>query len=211
MEWTADLLKAMARSKQAQDDYDKMPLAAWCAKYLLAGDHCKFCRSAGTCPAIEQRATDAAGVWFNDLDQPQFSNAPSTMSPEELSKKLDLLDLIQEWMNAVRHHATDVAQSGVEIPEYQLSETIGHRKWKEEEDKVREHLFLKADLTDDQVFNKKLKSPAQVEKVLGAKRKAIVDTMTHRPVTGVSLVRKTKTTRPAVPAAVNKHFAPIED
>jgi hypothetical protein len=114
-------------------------------------------------------------------------------------------------MNAVRHHATDVAQSGVEIPEYQLSETIGHRKWKEEEDKVREHLFLKADLTDDQVFNKKLKSPAQVEKVLGAKRKAIVDTMTHRPVTGVSLVRKTKTTRPAVPAAVNKHFAPIED
>src|SRR5690606_2525183 len=102
------------------------------------------------------------------------------------------------------------ANAGVAIPNYQLTEKIGHRKWKGDEDQVREHLFLKADLTDEQVYNRKLKSPAQIEKVLGAKRKAIVDDLVERPITGTNLVRVDKTTRPPARAAVNKHYSAIE-
>lgn len=212
MEWTADLLERMKLSAHAKAQFATMPRAAWAAAYLAAGDHCKFCRAAGICPAIEQRAMDAVGVWFDDLDQPQISNSnqPENMTPEQLSKKLDLMDFVTEWVNSVRHHAHELANTGVEIPNYQLTEKIGHRKWVGDEDQVREKLFLSADLTDDQIFNRKLKSPAQIEKVLGAKRKHLVEDMTERPVTGTNLVRVDKTTRPPARAAVNKHFSAIE-
>lgn len=215
MEWTADLVDAMRRSAQAMADFDKGPRAAWNAMHLNAGDHCKFCPVAGSCPALEQRALDAAGVWFDDLDKPQISNSkqPDSMSPEQLSKTLDMLDMIDEWCNAVRAHAHQLAESGVAIPEYQLTEKIGHRKWKnkDEEDKVLEALFVQADLTVEEATTRKLKSPAQVEKVLGAKRKHLIAGLVERPVTGTNLVRSTKTTRAAVPPSVNKHFSVIED
>jgi hypothetical protein len=213
-EWTADLLAAMHRSKQAKTDLATMPFAAWAAKYLVAGSHCKFCPVAGTCPALEQRALDAAGVWFDDLDTPQIStsNLPENMSPEKMSQVLDMLDMIQEWMDAVRSRAHQQAELGVVIPEYQLSDKIGHRKWKAKEDaEVLEALFLVADLTVDEATNRKVKSPAQIEKVLGAKRKKLIEGLVERPVTGSNLVRTTKTTRPATTPAVNKHFSPIID
>lgn len=211
MEWTADLLEKMKLSAHAKAQYSKMPFAAWAAAYLVAGDHCKFCRAAGKCPAIEKRAMDAVGVWFNDLDEPQISNQPDTMSPEELSKKLDLMDFVTEWVNSVRHFASELANSGVEIPNYQLTDRIGHRKFKGDEDATVLALTLEVGLTNDQIYNRKLKSPAQIEKVLGAKRKKLIEGLVERPVTGTNLVRVDKTTRPPAAAAVKKHFQPIED
>lgn len=213
IEWTAELLKRMHRAKQAIADRKTAIPAMWNTAYLVAGDHCKFCRAKPSCPELERKAMDAAGVWFDDLDKPRV-NAPDSFSADQLAEKLDMFDMIGEWMNAVRAHAQELAESGVAIPNYQLTEKIGHRKWRDEE-KTRETLFLEADLTDDQLYNKKLKSPAQIEKTLGAKKakalKPKLDELTDRPVTGTSLVRTTKTTRPAVQAAVNKHFQPIED
>lgn len=214
MEWTADLLAAMRRSKAALEDRGRIAEALWVKHYLAAGDHCKFCRAAGFCPALEQRAMDAAGVWFNDEDQPQMSNAPNSLSAEELAKRLDVADMIQEWVAAVRAYAHEQAELGVTIPGYQLSSTIGHRKFTDEA-KVKELLFLKLDLTDDELHTKKFKTPAQIEKTLGAKKlravKTDLDELIARPVTGTNLVRADKTTRPAVAPAVNQHFAPIED
>lgn len=221
MEWTADLLKAMKRAKSAVTSLEGggIPLFLWWPKHLVPGDHCTFCRARGMCPARDAQAMDAAGVWFNDLDQPQIGkgNSPDDMTPAQLAKKLDMVDMLQNYINGVRHYAHEVAESGVEIydPEtdarYQLSETIGHRKWIGDEGATVEALFLKADLAGDAVYNKKLKSPAQIEKVLGAKKKKLIEPLVHRPVTGTNLVRTTKTSRPAVAAAVNKFFSPIED
>lgn len=221
MEWTADLLVRMHRSKQAMEAFKGMPFTAWWAMYLVAGDHCKFCRAAGTCPALEQRATDAVGLWFDDIDAPQIgkSNAPSNLDPAELARKLDSFDMISEWMNAVRAHAHSLADTGVEIfdpktdARYKLVDSIGHRKFTDEK-AVQELLFVSADLTDDEMHVKKMKTPAMIEKTLGAKKlkkvKAELDKLINRPVTGTSLVRTTKTTRATATASVNKHFTAIE-
>lgn len=220
MEWTTDLVAAMRRSADALTDLaysergQAMTRAQWNATYLKAGDHCKFCPVAATCPALEQRALDAAGVFFDDLDTPQISNSfqPDAMTPEKLSQTLDMLDMIQEWMDAVRAYAHQQAELGVVIPEYQLVDKIGHRKFIEkDEEKLLEALFVEADLTAEEATVRKLKSPAQVEKVLGAKRKHLIAKLVERPVTGTNLVRADKTTRKAVPPSVNKHFSPIED
>ena len=166
---------------------------------------CKFCPAAGFCPALEQRATDAAGVWFDDLDRPRISNRPEDFTPEQLAQRLDMLDMIQEWANAVRAYAHRQAEGGVEIPGYQLVEKIGNRAWGVPEQDVVNVLEANG-VERDKLYTRKIVSPAQAEKLLGAKKKAAVAPLTERPSRGTSLVATGKTTRPAAVAAVNKHF-----
>ena len=205
LEWTADLLEAMRQSFRAFTERKQMPDGAWQTGYLHAGDHCKFCPAAGFCPALEQRATDAAGVWFDDLDRPRISNRPEDFTPEQLAQRLDMLDMIQEWANAVRAYAHRQAEGGVEIPGYQLVEKIGNRAWGVPEQDVVNVLEANG-VERDKLYTRNIVSPAQAEKLLGAKKKAAVAPLTERPSRGTSLVATGKTTRPAAVAAVNKHF-----
>ncbi|MFY7925548.1 MAG: DUF2800 domain-containing protein [Aquidulcibacter sp.] len=219
LEWTVDLMEAMERSHGAMvmrdrigkpnwSDAGVLTESRWAEDYLKAGDHCKFCKAAGFCPALEQRATDAAGVWFDDLDQPRISNTPDMMSPAELAKRLDMLDMIGEWINAVRAYAHAQAEMGVEIPGYQLVEKIGNRRWLSDLDvSTVENILAEAGKDPELAYApKKPASPAQVEKALGAKHKAVIADLIERPVTGSNLVASNKTSRPAAAPAVAKHF-----
>ena len=217
VEWTTDLMAAMHRAKASFDardhiGHDGYTEAAWSAEFLSAGSHCKFCKAAGFCPALEQKATDAAGVWFDDLDKPRISNSPDAMSPEKLAQTLDMLDMIDDWCNAVRAHAHREAEAGTVIPGYQLVEKIGNRAWK-------------ADVTTDAVAAvlagagkdaklayaaPKAASPAQVEKALGAKNKGLLTDLVERPSRGTNLVSTASTTRPAVAPLVQQHLTDLD-
>ncbi len=214
VEWTSDLVAAMNRAKDAFDEYQVVKagrdtMAHWASVWLKAGDHCKFCKFAGPCPALEQRAFDAAGVWFDDLDQPRLSNSPDSMDPAKLAATLDSLDMIGEWMNAVRSYAHAQAESGIDIPGYQLVDKIGHRAWTGDEAIVVKTLTDNG-VDPDKAFTRKLVTPAAAEKLLGAKRKSAIAGITERPVKGTNLVACSKTTRPAAKSAVHKHFDIIE-
>jgi hypothetical protein len=208
VEWTADLLAAMRRAKDAEAAFATMSLAEWSDKYLTPGDHCTFCRAEGFCKKREQQSLSIVPLWYDDLGQPQITPVEDT--PEETARKLDLLDVLQEWIGAYRAHAKARAEAGTVFPDYQLSESIGHRKWVDEA-KVKEAFV--GELSDDQIHNKKLKSPAQIEKALGAKRlklfKTTLDGLTIRPVTGTNLVRTSKTTRTAVAGKAERFFEPV--
>lgn len=213
MEWTTDLRDAMRQSKAALVQgrpYADQPLdAVWVSTWLKAGDHCKFCPAAGFCPALEQRATDAAGVWFDDLDRPRISNRPEDFTPEQLAQRLDMLDMIQEWINEVRAYAHRQAEAGVAIPGYKLVEKIGNRAWKVDEMTVFDMLTSNG-VANDKAYIHKLVSPAQAEKLLGAKKKQAVEGLTERPVRGTNLVQDAKTTRPSVPAAADRFFDKLD-
>jgi len=205
VEWTGDLLAAMERSKKALVERGSLmgTEAGWAATYLKPGPWCDktFCKARGFCPALQQAAYDAAGVWFDDLDQPRLANAPDAMSPEALAQALDAADMIEGWVNAVRAYAHTQAEMGVTIPAYMLVERIGRRRWKDE---AGAEAKLKALV--DEPYTKKLVSPAQAEKLLGKKRAGEIADLIEKPVTGSNLVRADKTTRPAIQPAVEKHF-----
>jgi len=229
VDWTGDLLAAMKRSRVALDASPKHMLdvrdetdedtgkpfksvstmvpAAWATEHLKPGPWCSktFCKAQGFCPALQQKALDAAGVWFDDLDQPRLANSPDAMSPEALAQALDAADMIEGWINAVRAYAHAQAEMGVTIPEYMLVDRIGRRKWKDEDGAEAK---LKA-LVDDP-YTKKLVSPAQAEKLLGKKRAGEIADLIEKPITGTNLVRADKTTRPAVQPAVEKHFSILD-
>jgi hypothetical protein len=221
VEWTTDLMAAMERSAQALADMEKVdcnliPQALWNKVHLKAGDHCKFCKAAGFCPALEQRALDAAGVWFDDLDQPRLSNSPDTLSPERASQLLDAADMIGDWINAVRAYWHGEAESGVEIPNYILVPKEGREKWNDDAAaKAAAAKAVAAGVPTEKVWNDpKPRTPKQIRDALvKAKKGDVADeikALSGSESKGTNLVRETKTTRPAVTPSVHKHLSNLD-
>ena len=215
LEWTADMMAAMKRSREALDRKADMPTAAWAATYLCPGDHCRdtFCKAAATCPALAQKALDAAGVFFDPItDEPKLANAPDSGSPEDRAKRLDMLDLIEDWIKQVRAHEHRMAELGQPAPGYGLVEKTGREKWADDaEEKVRE-IVTKAGLAEDKWLNPgKLRTPKQVrDAIKKAKIDADLSGLSITPSGGTNLVRLDTTSR-AVVSPVNQHFTAIQE
>lgn len=208
--WTADLMEKMHKSKAAMVEFEKiagnrLAFEEWADQYLTVGQ-CKFCPAEGFCPKLKTKALKIAPAiakeWFEDptlVTPAVLSNSAQIGSPEELAHDLDGFEMLESWIAARRAYAHTQAERGTTIPGYQLSDKISNRKWAADDKKVAGDLKSVVKLTDDQIWVKKLASPAQVEKIIGAKRKAEISNMAHRVKTGTNLVSVDKTTRP--PAA----------
>lgn len=217
IDWTADLKLAMRRAEDALLAAvlcDPRTDAGWWGHYLKAGDHCKFCKAAGFCPALEQKALDTAGVWFDDLDQPRIANAPDTLSAERLAQLLDAADMIGDWINAVRAHAQREAEAGVTIPGYILVAKEGREKWNDDEAADKAAALAKAaGVAEAKVFNPpKIRTPKQVRDAV-AKAKGDLKPfagLSAAPSTGHNLVRETKTTRPPAASMADRFLTDLD-
>ena len=213
IEWTWDLLEAMRASKQAMLDYFEcggQVSPRWGETWLRPAK-CKFCPAEATCPALRNRGVDAmnkAAAWF-EYQPPAQPRADGSAEAAELAADLDRFALVEDWIKARRARAHQLAEQGVEIPGHRLVESYGHRKWKENVRAltIRDAVELSF---DDLLEAPKLKSPAAVEKLLGAKRKHLIANLIEKPVTGKTLVRADKSDRPAVPGRAATYFEPQE-
>lgn len=133
---------------------------------LVPGDHCTFCPAAGTCPALRERALSAA--------QDEFESVAAEGSDlEELAKALTIVGTVEIWCKKVRETAHARAVAGEVPPGFKLVRKRGHRKWKDESS-VPAALRFGAELEDDEIFERKLRTPPQIEKVLGKQRMGIL-------------------------------------
>lgn len=126
---------------------------------LVPGEHCRFCPAAGVCPKLAEEAQAVAKVEFrNDL----------SYDPKVLAKTLDMLPVLEGWIKSVREFAYGEAQHGRTPPGWKLVAKRATRRWKDEErvTKALAHMFG----NDDDIFEKKIKSPAAVEKLLSNKQ-----------------------------------------
>jgi hypothetical protein len=222
IEWTSELLKAMDRSALALEAFNmingsRTMFDEWASKVLTPGN-CTFCPALGICPAVRKKALsvapEIAKTWFEDTTletPPMLSNTVPALSPEELSHILDGIDALEDWAKAVRAAAHSLAEGGTTIPGYKLVEKVGNRKWAADDEKIIADLKSVIKLSEDQIFSKKLLSPAQIEKIIGAKRKEEIANMYHNPITGTNLVSEKKSTRPAVKAKLESFFETVKD
>ena len=212
IEWTADLLAAMHRAVEAQEKRGQMAEAAWSEEYLHPGDHCKFCKAKPFCPALENMAIDAAGMWFDDQDRPHITNQPDKLSPAELARVLDIAEALEGWVKAVRSNAHKQAEDGAEIPDYVLVEKQGREKWIDSDaEKQVVELATQKGLPEAKYLNPgKLRTPKQVRKEVEklvskeAAKKLLAYSVT--PVNGTNLVRSDKTSRPVVGSKAERFF-----
>lgn len=208
LEWTVDMLEAMRKSKEAMDARADLAPAAWAAAYLRPGPHCgsTFCKAAGTCPALEQHALDAAGVWFDAVDQPHVSNVADLTDPVERAKRLDLLDMIETWVKQVRAHEHWLAEGGDPAAGYGLVAKKGREKWSDGVDADVVTACEMAGLSEDKFLNPgKLRTPKQVRKALGNKAD-LVSGLSETPTGGSNLVRLDGSMRQEIAAPITAHF-----
>lgn len=133
---------------------------------LVPGSHCKFCPAAGICPAQRDHVQALAQIEFAavPLEAPR---PPETLTDAELVSVLKLVPMLEDWASAVRAHAQGRLERGESLPGLKLVEGRSNRKWGDEE--TAKQYFLADGLTLDEITQAKLKSPAQMEKVVGKK------------------------------------------
>lgn len=126
------------------------------------GDHCRWCKAAGVCPALRGQALTVAQDEFGALPN------PNDLTPAQLAEILDKADIIEEWLRAFRGHVYRQVESGVEVPGLKLVPKRAMRKWVGKEADIEAQL-IEAGAVKDDLYKKELISPAQAEKLVGKK------------------------------------------
>lgn len=187
IEWAPDLIDGA----RATDD----PAAP-----LHAGSHCQFCPALAGCPEVKRHALVTARLDF--AEEPPV---PASLDPAEIATILDRAEIISDWLNAVRHYAHVEAESGRPIPGYKLVAKRGTRLWRDEA-KTIATLRGRLKLVDDEVYTAKLRSPAQIEKLIGKGQAWAIEDLWQQVSSGTNLVRADTTLREALPPSAVRDF-----
>lgn len=168
---------------------------------LVPGDHCGFCPAAATCPALHAQATGIARTEFS---------AARAYDPERLREALDARDAVRAWLKALDEFAYREAEAGRCPPGYKLVDKRATRKWSSEGQAAE---VLTADgFAPDQIYEPRaLRSPAQIEAVVGKKKFAVhegLQALVSKASSGKALVPESDARAPAIASAA-QDFSPV--
>lgn len=149
---------------------------------LHAGAHCRFCPASGRCPEQRNRAQLVAQ---SDFAVSEFTPpAPGLLAPEQFATMLGQLHILDDWMKAMRAHAQSMLERGETVPGFKLVAKRATRKWVDEQE-TEAWLHAKGHDNVD-IYEMKMKSPAQIEKLVG--KKNLPSEMTVKQSSGLSMV-----------------------
>ena len=198
IDWTIDLVPRVALAAEAIKTYETarnspVQMDDWVDTYLDPGEtQCTFCVAAGGCPALRRNALEIAGAYVDDRGDLKFkSNLFPENSVEGVEADLDMLDHLKSWIRERRALAHEMASQGHAFDHHQLVEKIGNRKFAgRNEIEIVNAIRERIPISDDHLFDRKLKSPAGLERAIGKKAVELhLDDLIIRPVTGTDLIR----------------------
>lgn len=147
--YTPDALEEWGRRIREVDEASYAPDAP-----LAAGGHCRFCKARASCPALREAVTEAVSA-----------GAPDDLA--ELGRARSFVEVAEAWVSAVKDAAQARAEAGEEVPGWKLVlGRAGARAWSDSDAVIGEG--KRARLRKDQLYELKLRSPTQLEKVLGS-------------------------------------------
>ena len=127
---------------------------------LNAGEWCKFCAVKNKCRALYEKQIELAKYEFKE---------PKLLSDEEIADILGRIPQLTEWANSVSEYAKDEAVNHGKVwPGYKLVEGRSIRKWSDEDSAAKAILSIPG-VSEDQVYNTKLKGISDIEKLVGKK------------------------------------------
>jgi hypothetical protein len=128
---------------------------------LKIGDHCRWCAAKPICPQMTGAVDRALKTSIDDLDAPT------------ISAYLKNADMLEQWITDLRALALQMLDSGARLPDYKLVAKRAIRQWTDE-DKAKVALFAYG-LTESEVMETSIISPAKAEKVLKKRKQALPD------------------------------------
>lgn len=192
--WSSDLMAAARRTQEPDAP-------------LVAGSHCRFCKAKAVCPEIREHALAVAQQEFGVIEAPApfTPPAPERIPDDQFFEMLNKLHVLDDWSAAMWDRAQAMLNEGKEVPGFKLVERRATRKWIDEGE-VAKTLRVTGNL-DEEIFEpRKLKSPAQIEKIVG--KKEFKNTMAGSVIkksSGLTMVSDTDA-RPAVSRTDGSEF-----
>jgi hypothetical protein len=164
------------------------------SRETASGEQCRFCPVRRyACPQHQKDAEEAEKL-MKEIE----NGGVEKLSNDQVSRFLDLLDVMKIAGKAAAETAVARLQSGQEIAGRKLVKSKSIRQWKEEAEPE-----LKAEFGPQAYTTPELKSPAQIEKL--AKGSAFAARWAFKPDNGYTLA-KGADTRAAVNKSVQKLF-----
>jgi CRISPR/Cas system-associated exonuclease Cas4 (RecB family) len=125
---------------------------------LSHGDHCRWCAAKPVCPNMTGAVDRALALAIGDIDAMQISNY------------LKQADMLEQWVTDLRALAHTMLEAGAIVPEWKLVAKRATRQWVDED---KAAIALAQDMSHDEMYTKKLLSPAQAEKILKKAKKEL--------------------------------------
>ncbi|MEM1224576.1 MAG: DUF2800 domain-containing protein [Planctomycetota bacterium] len=141
---------------------------------MNAGDHCRWCPRAADCPTLYELTVRTAKAEFAD----------DSMSADRAAEVLGSMTAIKSYLDAVQAWVRDQLDKGSEVPGYKLVNTYHNRRYAVDEETIVRKCRNKK-IGKKQIYETKLLSPAQLEKVAG---KDLVAGLVERPHKGTTVV-----------------------
>ena len=128
---------------------------------LRSGDHCRWCAAKPVCPQMTGAVERALQTTIDNLD------------PPTIATYLKNADMLEQWITDLRALALQLLESGAKLPDYKLVAKRAIRSWTDE-DKAKVALFAFG-LTESEVLETSVISPAKAEKALKKRKQALPD------------------------------------
>lgn len=174
---------------------------------LVPGDHCKWCKAAAICPALHDLANEAAKNDFSVVEHGDDGDA-EVLQAGKLAEKLADLPALEKYIKAVREAAYKTAIHGTEIPGHKLVKKQPRRKWRSESETIE--ALQDYGLERDDILTNKIKSPSQIEKVIGTSNKSDIEDLWVKESSGVTLVGDDDRRPAIIPGDATEDFEPID-
>jgi hypothetical protein len=134
------------------------------AAFNAGEKQCGWCLNKGNCRALADYQHQVIGSQFDNLD---IIEKVDTLTLAEIGEKiLPNLKLLEQWIKAVQHRAYEALELGHDVPGYKMVEGRSVRRWANEKEVSDK---LSASLDEDDVWQRKLVTVAQAEKLIGKK------------------------------------------
>jgi len=137
---------------------------------------CRYCPAKVICPA-QTKALELIPV---KLDV-------KTLAPEVVSDLLARADMVEDFIAALRKHATKVLEDGGVLSGWQLSPKRATRKWIDEAAAVV--ALEAAGIEHSKLMLTEIISPAVAEKLLGKEKKHVLEDITKKESSGLTLAK----------------------
>lgn len=130
---------------------------------LSAGDWCRFCAVRNRCRKLYEQQLEIA--------KHEFAK-PALLTDEEIADVVKRAPEFISWINSITDYAlTQALTEDKQWPGLKIVEGVSRRKWVDDENAVTNTIFARCpELSEDEIFNMKLKSITDIEKIVGKAR-----------------------------------------
>jgi hypothetical protein len=135
---------------------------------------CQYCPAKMICPA-QTKALAAVPVTA-DI---------TTLTPDQVADLLDKAELVEDFIAALRKQATKTLEAGGVLRGWQMAPKRSTRQWTKDSDAVQ--VLLSAGVPETQIYETSIITPAAAEKILGKDRKQVLDAVTKKVSSGLTL------------------------